>query len=452
MKIGDVRLKDRSGSMNVSALILAALGVGILFGAIINTFFPAIAPILDHSLLAPIGAAFLRLIQFVVVPLVFSSLILGLTRVPSASKVGQYVLKLFTIYILTGIVAVLLGLSIETLLQPGANVAGFSATRLSTSSQNQSLITWLISLIPINPLEAMSTGNLLQTIVSGGLIGLGIQLAGTKAKPFVSLIESIYVIFEQILTVILYTAPIGVFALISSLIATQGLEVIAKLLLYVLGLTMAFTIMLGIYAVILISLSISPVAFFRAFFPTLSISFGTASSNAALPIALQNAQDNFQLRDDMASFAIPLGSALKRDGTAIFQGFNALFIAQVYHIPLTPELIGTIGMSAFLISFSTAGVPGSGVIAMTTVLTAAGLPLEGIAIVAGVDRLTDGLKTVVNVTSNIISAVILSRWEPAVLDESVVDTSVLDASILDESGSPKELDSASTLLAHRSPE
>ncbi|MDZ4875948.1 MAG: Proton/sodium-glutamate symport protein [Chroococcidiopsis cubana SAG 39.79] len=150
---------------------------------------------------------------------------------------------------------------------------------------------------------------------------------------------------------------------------------------------------------------------FSMFFPTLSLAFGTASSNAALPIALQNAQENYGMREDIASFAIPLGTALKRDGSAILQGFNALFIAQLYQIPLTPSLMLAIALSTFLVSFSTAGVPGAGIIMMTTVLSAAGLPVEGVALVAGVDRLTDGLKTVLNVVSNTVNAVILSHWE-----------------------------------------
>jgi Na+/H+-dicarboxylate symporter len=225
------------------------------------------------------------------------------------------------------------------------------------------------------------------------------------------LIDSIYVISEKVLSVILYVAPFGVFALISSVIATQGLGIIARLLLYVIGLFIATVIMIGLYTVILTLLNAKPGKFFQSMAPSLSLAFGTASSNAALPVVLQNIQENYGLREDVASFAIPLGTALKRDGSAILQGFNALFIAQIYGIALTPSLLLAIALSSLLVSFSTPGVPGSALITMATVLSAAGLPLEGIAVVAGIDRLTDGLKTVLNVIGNSTNAIILSHWE-----------------------------------------
>jgi proton glutamate symport protein len=155
-----------------------------------------------------------------------------------------------------------------------------------------------------------------------------------------------------------------------------------------------------------------PLHFFRSLFPALSLAFGTASSNAALPIALQNVQESYGLRPEIATFALPLGTALKRDGSAILQGFNALFIAQVYQVPLTSSMLLAIAVSTLLVSFSTPGVPGSALITMTTVLSAAGLPIEGVAIVAGVDRLTDGFKTVLNIVGNTTNAIILSHWEP----------------------------------------
>jgi Na+/H+-dicarboxylate symporter len=169
--------------------------------------------------------------------------------------------------------------------------------------------------------------------------------------------------------------------------------------------------MIGLYVVLLVVLDAKPIHFFQSLSPSLSLAFGTGSSNAVLPVVLQNAQESYGLREEIANFAIPLGTALKRDGSAILQGFNALFIAQIYHVPLTTELLLAIALSSLLVSFSTPGIPGSAIITMATVLSAAGLPLEGIAIVAGVDRLTDGFKTVLNVIGNVANAVILSRWE-----------------------------------------
>lgn len=413
--------------MNLSTLILASLGAGIVFGAIVNGYFPTIVTPLDNYLLTPLSESFLRLIQFVVVPIVFCSLILGLTRIQNTKQVGRYTGKLMSIYAITTGIAVVLGMVIAIVLQPGAGLTGFTLSESSEITEKASLLSWLINLIPVNPFEALSTGNLLQTIFSAALIGIAIQLVGDKAASFVAVLESGYVISEKILTLILYVAPIGVFALISSVVATQGLLLLVKLFLYVLGLVIGTAIMISLYALILLLLKAKPVHYFQSFFPAFSLAFGTASSNAALPIALQNAQESYGMSPEIASFAIPLGTALKRDGSAILQGFNALFVAQVYHIPLTPSLILSIALSTFLVSFSTPGIPGSGVITMTTVLSAAGLPLEGVAIVAGVDRLIDGLKTVLNLVGNTTNAVILSHWEaPKVSSEKeIVNQSVV---------------------------
>ncbi len=401
----------KNRSISLSTLILMALGAGILFGIGLSQVAPASVPGIDRYFLNPIGQIFLRLIQFVVIPIVFSSLILGLTRIQDASQVGRYTLKLMTSYAITSAIAVGLGMVTCSILQPGVGITGLTLPVATIHQQSLSLLDWLISLVPVNPLEALSTGNLLQTIFSAALIGVGIQLAGEKSTSFLAGVESVYAISEKILSIILYTAPIGVFALISSIIATQGLAVIAKLLVYVLGLLLTTLLMIGLYVLALAFLQAKPLYLLQSLFPALSLAFGTASSNAALPIALQNAQDTYGLRPDIASFAIPLGTALKRDGAAILQGFNALFIAQIYHIPITSEMVLAIALSSFLVSFSTPGVPGAAIITMTTVLAAAGLPVEGVAIVAGVDRLTDGFKTVINVIGNVSNAVMLSHWE-----------------------------------------
>lgn len=401
----------KSRSLSLPLLILAALVAGIIFGALLNIAWPAAIAPLNHYFLVPVGEAFLRLIQFVVVPIVFCSLILGLTRIRSASQVGRYILKLLFTYLLTSALSVGLGLAMALVLKPGVGFTGLSLETATLDSSGQSILDWLVSLIPVNPFEALSTGNLLQTIFSAALIGVGIQASRDKATPFVELVESIYEISEKVLGLILYTSPVGVFALISSVIASQGLGLIAQLLLYITGFLVATLIMIGFYTGVLALLKAHPLQFFRCFFPAFSLAFGTASSNAALPIALQNALENYKMREDIASFAIPLGTAIKRDGSAVLQGFNAVFIAQIYHIPLTSSLLLAIAVSTLLVSFSTAGVPGSGIIMMATVLTAAGLPVEGVALVAGIDRLTDGFKTILNLLGNLTNAVILSAWE-----------------------------------------
>jgi proton glutamate symport protein len=414
--------------MNLSTVILLSLGAGIAFGAGLNEVLPEYIPTVEHYLLAPLGQAFLRLIQFVVVPIVFSSLILGLTRLQNASQVGRLTAKLLFSYVLTSIVAVGLGLGGAIVLHPGTGLSGLITGQIKATAQAPELITWLVELIPTNPLQALSTSNLLQTILSAALIGIGIQQAGDKSQSFVAFVESIYAISEKILFLILYLAPVGVFALMASVIAVQGIDILGKLLTYMMGVVLSIGVMIIFYGLLLALCKGRPFDFFRCFFPSLSLAFGTASSNAALPVALKNAQADYGISSTIASFALPLGTALKRDGMALGQAFNAIFIAQLFDIPLTSSLLSAIALSTLLVSFSTAGVPGAGIVMMTTVFTAAGLPLEGVAILAGVDRLMDSFHTLLNVIGNTANAAILEQWEPSMAPPSESKVLEIDCS------------------------
>jgi proton glutamate symport protein len=398
--------------MNLSTMIILALGAGMTFGAILHEALPTWVEPINLYLLAPLGQAFLRLIQFVVVPIVFSSLLLALTRIQNASQMGRYTAKLLISYVITSIIAIGLGIATAMVMHPGSSTIGLASAQIQATGESPDLIAWLVNLIPTNPLAALSSGNLLQTIFASALLGMGIQQAGDRAKPFVDFVESIYVISEKILFLILSAAPVGVFALMSSVIAVQGISILGKLLTYMVGVVLAIMLMIGVYGILLAIFRVKPLHFFHSFFPSLTLAFGTASSNAALPVVLQNAQENYGLSPTIASFAIPLGTALKRDGMAVGQGFNALFVAQLYDVPLTPSFLSAVVLSTLLVSFSTAGVPGAGIVMMATIFTAAGLPLEGVAILAGVDRLMDSFHTLLNVVGNTAHAVLLERWEP----------------------------------------
>jgi proton glutamate symport protein len=398
--------------MALSLYILMALAAGMSFGAVLHEAVPTWVGPLNLYLLDPIGQIFLRLIQFVVVPIVFSSLLLALTRIQNAAQVGRYTAKLLVSYLFTSLMAIGIGLLTAIVLHPGSSAIGLVHAPLQATGEAPDLMAWLVELVPTNPLKALVSGNLLQTIVSSALIGIGIQqLDREKAQPFVALIESVYAMSEKLLSVILYIVPIGVFALMSSVIAVQGIGILGQLLAYMMGVILGTVLMIGLYGLFLKLCQIPPIAFFQSFAPSLTLAFGTASSNAVLPVSLQNAQENYGLSPTIASFAIPLGTALKRDGMALGQAFNAVFVAQLYGVPITPNLLSAIGFSTLLVSFSTAGVPGAGIVMMATIFTAAGLPLEGVAILAGVDRLMDSFHTLLNVIGNLAHAVMLERWE-----------------------------------------
>jgi proton glutamate symport protein len=398
--------------MNLSVRIFIGLVLGAVFGSILNLKFPELVVPCDRYLLVPLGQLFLRSLQFVVVPLVFCSLIVSLNGIKNIEKIGKYITRLLAIYAVASIISVGLGIGCALLLHPGNGHFDLTSIKPIEIAANSStdLIDWLIALMPTNPLAALSSDNLLQTIAAAGLFSIGIQLVGDASQPFVRLVESIYAIVEQILTVIISFAPIGIFALIAEAIAVQGLGLIQNLFIYLLGFFLAATIGIIIYIISLAIANERPLIFLQSLQEALTLAFGTASSNAALPIVLENMQKKYGLSAEIATFALPLGTILKRDGSAILQSFNALFVAQLYHVEIDRSLLISIGVTCFLISFSTPGVPGSGLINMSTVLTATGLPIEAIALVAGIDRLTDGYKTVLNVIGNTAGAIFLSRW------------------------------------------
>lgn len=404
--------------MKLSTKITVGLVLGIIFGIILNLFFPQFVPKLDQYVLTPVGKAFLNVIQFVVVPIVFTSLIVGFSSIGNSEKVGRLTWKLIFLYIMTNILALVIGFVTAYILKLGKTVGDLGEVAAQEAPEGQGIIDWLVSIIPTNPFAAFSTGNLLQIIFTAILFVIGIRMAGDRSKPFLSFIESFHGIIEKITFIALKFSPIGVFALISSVIATQGFDIVQKLIMYILGLIIAIVIMIIAYAFILSLIKISPMRFWKSFQPTFGIAFGTASSNAALPVAIDNGKSSFKMQEEIAGFAIPLGTALKRDGACIMQTFNALFVAQLFDVHLTGTQIVAIIISALVVSFSTAGVPGAGIIMMSTVLTAADLPLAGIALVAGVDRLTDGFRTLLNVVGNTANAVMLNKWE----EKGSVDT------------------------------
>ncbi|WP_200128867.1 cation:dicarboxylate symporter family transporter [Salicibibacter cibarius] len=396
--------------ISLSTRIFLALGAGILFGGLLNLYFPGWVEPLDENLLQPVGDIFLRAIQLIVVPLVFVALIMGLTQLRGSGYIARYTSKLMSLYIVTSAIAIFFGLVIAFIIRPGDSAEPI-ATGEGETEEGQSLIDWLVSIVPENPFEALASGNLLQVIVLAALVGTAINLlSGDQTRPFIDVIESVYEIVQKVLALVLKIAPFGVFALIASMVASQGFNIIANLAVYVLGLILAIVLMIGLYALFLFITGAKPKTFFKGFAPAFTLAFGTASSNAALPVAL-NGAEKAGLQNELSRFAIPFGTALKRDGAGILQGFNAIFVVQLFGVDMTIELVLTIFLSALLVSFSTAGVPGAGIIMMTTVLSAANLPLEGIAIVAGIDRITEGFRTLLNVVGNTANASLLQQWE-----------------------------------------
>jgi Na+/H+-dicarboxylate symporter len=342
---------------------------------------------------------------------VFSSLVIGASSMGDVRKLGRVGAKTLAYYLATTAVAVTIGLILATLLHPGA---GFQIpTETYKAKPLPSLVETLLNIIPTNPLGAMVSDNMLQIIAFALFMGVAIALIGDKGKPVHAFFDSLAEVMYKITGIVMEFAPIGVFALMAWVTATNGPDVLVPLA------KVIFVVYLGcfLHAAVVYSSAVSifarmnPLRYFRGFFDASLVAFSTCSSSATLPVSLRCAQENLGVPKDIASFALPLGATINMDGTSIYQGVCALFIAEVYGISLGMPQYLTIILTATLASIGTAGVPGAGMIMLTMVLQAVGLPLDGILLIAGIDRVLDMARTCVNVTGDGAGAVVVAATE-----------------------------------------
>ncbi|MCL4305050.1 dicarboxylate/amino acid:cation symporter [bacterium] len=394
--------------------ILAALLAGFLFGIVGNALLPEAASTgLIKWLLKPVGDIFLRAITMLVVPIVFVSLVYGAASIGDPKKLGRVGLRVMLIYLLTTALAVSMALFIaEVIVRPGTGIS-LPTDASFTPKQAPFIMDVIVDMIPKNPFQGMVEGNMLQVIFFALLLGIALAQLGAKAEPAMRLAEIGNDVLMRVVEIIIWLAVPGVFALIAKVMLEQGLGVLLPLLAYVL--TLSGTLLLQLFivysALLYVFTKLSPVQFFKNHIPVMTVAFSTSSSNATLPVSIDVAERRQGVSKGIASFALPLGATINMDGTAIMQGVATAFIAQVYGIDLNFSQLVTVVITAALASVGTAGVPGVGLITLSMVLMSVNLPVEGIALIIGVDRLLDMLRTVVNVTGDSATAVIVSKME-----------------------------------------
>ncbi|HIG0362195.1 TPA: dicarboxylate/amino acid:cation symporter [Clostridium sporogenes] len=394
--------------------ILFALFLGISFGLISNLFLPQnINNSLSKWLLVPMGNVFLRGIKMLVVPLVLFSIICGAASVGDVKKLGRVGGKIFIYYIITTAFATTIALFMANILKPGVGVKLKASKEIVKTASPPFIMDMLINMIPSNPIEAMVKGDMLQIIVFALIFGISITLVGDKAKNLLNIFEEVNNVLLKMIDVIMIVAPLGVFALISNVIMTQGLKVLIPLMKYVLVAVLVMIIQIFfIYGGMLKFIGkLNPVNFFKKFWPVMIFALSTSSSNATIPMNLETCERKFGVDKSVASFTIPLGATINMDGTAIMQGVAALFIAQMYGINVTFNQQITIILIATLASIGTSGVPSAGVVMLSMVLQQIGLPLEGVGLVLSVDRIVDMVRTTVNITGDAVGTLIVANSE-----------------------------------------
>lgn len=390
-------------------MIFIALVLGVLTGWLLQG-----NPQWADLYIKPFGTIFLNLIKMIVVPVVLFSIMQGVISLQDIRKVGTIGASTICFYIITTAFAVTLGLVVANLLQVGSGYVLFGETLAAYEGVKEapSLFNTVVNAFPSNIAAPMVEANMLQIIVIALLFGFGIILAGEKGGPTAAFVDSFTEVCLKIMELIIHLSPVGVFTLIVPVIANNGPGVLFPLL----KLILVAYLVSALHMIIVYSMAVKgiggmhPLTFFRGEMPAMLFAFSSASSVGALPFNLECTQ-KLGVRKEVSSFVLPLGATINMDGTAIYQGVSAVFIAQIFGLDLTIAQQVTIILTATLASIGTAGVPGAGVIMLAMVLESVGLPLEGIALVAGVDRILDMARTTVNITGDAACAVCVDALE-----------------------------------------
>lgn len=393
--------------MSLAMQIFIALVLAIAAGLLLQRYAQ-----LAETYIKPFGTIFLNLLKFIVVPIVLFSIMCGIISMRDIKKVGAIGLKTVVYYMCTTAFAITFGLISGNLFKKLFPV--IATTDLSYEiGEKTSLMDTIVNIFPSNFISPMAEANMLQVIVMAILIGFAIILVGDeKNDRIITACNDLNDIFMKCMEMILKLSPVGVFCLLCPVVAANGATIIGSLAMVLLAAYVCYVI----HAVIVYSLAvktlggISPVTFFKEMLPAIMFAFSSASSVGTLPINME-CTEKLGVSKEISSFILPLGATINMDGTAIYQGVCAIFIASCYGIHLTLPQMLTIIFTATLASIGTAGVPGAGMVMLAMVLTSVGLPVDGIALVAGVDRIFDMGRTTVNITGDASCCVVVSNLE-----------------------------------------
>ena len=402
--------------MSLTSKILIGMFSGLLLGSFISFFGleanQFIKIYLIDGFLYIGGQVFISLLKLMVVPLVFFSLTSGVSSLDQNLSLGRIAGKTLGLYLTTTAIAITIGLSIAVLFNPGNNLDLETSISLSIP-ESPNIKDILLGIIPSNPIKAMADGNMLQIIVFSILFGIAIRSLGDSVKIIKDAVNSITEIVLKLVMFIINIAPYGVFCLMSVLFAEKGLTVLGDLSFYFFIVVSALLLhgFLTYSLLLILFVKINPLKFYNKIKSLMLFAFSTSSSNATIPVTLRTVIDDIGVNRKIASFTVPLGATINMDGTAIMQGVATVFIANAYSIDLLFVDYLMVILTATLASIGTAGVPGVGLIMLAMVLNQVGLPVEGIALIIGVDRLLDMLRTVVNVTGDSTVSTIVANSE-----------------------------------------
>lgn len=417
-------MENNKKGMGLTTKIVIAMILGVVVGSALNIIGTE-GPIREYfigGVIEVIGRIFLASLKVLVVPMVFVSLVTGAGSMDDVKKLGKLGTKTFLFYTATTALAISLALFIAFLVNPGEGFVMTSAAEFKASAAPP-LIDVIANIFPTNPIESMARGEMLQIIVFAILFGIGITMAGESGKRVLSVFNDLNEVIMRMVLLLVELAPYGVFCLLVKVFALQGFAAIAPMAKYffvVLAvLVMHATLVYG--SLLTVIGKLNPMTFFKKFSEVMVFAFSTASSNAALPVNLEVTEKKLGVKNSVASFTIPFGATVNMDGTAIMQGVATVFVAQVYNVDIGMKGYLMTILTATLASIGTAGVPGVGLVMLAMVFQQVGLPVEGIGLIIGVDRLLDMVRTAVNVTGDAVVSCLVAKSEGQ-LDEDVFNS------------------------------
>ena len=417
--------KKEKKKLGLSTTIFLSLIIGALFGVVIHYWVPESYfrdTVLIEGILYVVGQGFIRLMQMLVVPLVFCSLVCGSMAIGDTKNLGKVGVKTIGFYIATTALAVTIALSVAYVIDPGVglDMDAIEVAEVSSTTSSTSIVDTLLNIIPKNPIGSMADGDMLPIIVFALFVGVMLAKLGSKADVVATFFSQFNDVMMEMTMAVMKLAPLGVFCLISRTFATVGFSAFKPMLKYMGSVTLALVIQcFVVYQILLfIFTRLNPMKFIKKFAPVMGFAFSTATSNATIPMSIDTLHKKMGVSKQISSFTIPLGATINMDGTSIMQGVAVVFIAQAFGIELSMANLATVVLTATIASIGTAGVPSVGLVTLAMVLTSVGLPTEGIALIMGIDRILDMLRPAVNITGDAVCTTIVSHQEGA-LDREV---------------------------------
>ena len=374
-----------------------------------------------YSVILLLGDIFIRLLKMVIVPLIFTSIIIGVSSIKDRSKIGRLGFKTFLYYISTSLIAILIGLFLANTIEPGvgastiSNAGSFDTSKLNTSN---SILDILKRMIPINPISALSSGDMLGIIFFAIFFGIILSFVESKySKTILTLIDAIYHVIMKMTQIVIKCAPIGVFGLMTKAVANSGLSIFKELGMYALTIACGLSIHLFIVLplILLLVVKVNPLNHFRSMASAMVTAFSTSSSSATLPVTMKCAKENVKASNEVTSFVLPMGATINMDGTALYECAGVLFIAQALGIDLNASQQFIVVITALLASIGAAGIPSAGLVMLFIVTNAVGLNSDSVALWVGsmlaIDRPLDMFRTMVNITSDSVGVAVIAKSE-----------------------------------------